>query len=289
MSQAPVILPGSPLTGAAAAADINAAWAAMVSLFSGTTAPTLGPGAASSLVTGQMWLDTSLSPAVWRVWDGTAWCPLAYLDSTNHLVAPALSWRNILGDNGGFEVWQRGAGSSASIAVGARSALDTADRWYLATGANQASTAAAVTGLTSQSNLAGKFQRNNGQTGTGAVGVGFPLDTDEVVRMRGQKVTLSAVVKAGTNWSPTLGLLSMGFSTGTGAPAKAGSFTGSVTVIATSVNLSVGQQGTIVATSSVVVPANAAQAEVDFNWTPTGTAGADEDRKSTRLNSSHLG
>src|SRR5258706_14782778 len=36
------------------------------------------------------------------------------------LLAPLpLSWRNIIGANGGLEVWQRGAGGSASIAVGA--------------------------------------------------------------------------------------------------------------------------------------------------------------------------
>src|SRR5258706_15733354 len=118
MSQAPVILPGSPLTGAAAAGDMNAAWAAMISLFSGATPPTLGPGASGALVEGQPWLDTSLSVHVWKAWDGTTWCIHAAGDPASHSATPPLSWRNILGDNGGVEVWQRGGGCGGSFAGG---------------------------------------------------------------------------------------------------------------------------------------------------------------------------
>src|SRR5258706_5415814 len=179
MSQSAVILPGSPLTGAAAAADMNAAWAAMTSKFSGTTAPTLGPGTLGALVAGQDWLGTSVNPYVWRVWDGTQWVVHGFIDPTNHLSNSALSWRNIAADNGGFEVWQRGAGASATFAVSATSTAYTADRWYLNTNANQACTVAAVTGLVNGSRLACKVQRNNGQTGVGVPVFGFPLDTDE--------------------------------------------------------------------------------------------------------------
>src|SRR5258707_3559751 len=80
MSQAPVILPGSPLTGAAAAADMNAAWAAMISQFSENSAPTLGPGASGALVEGQYWLNTTAAgtisaPHVLNRWNGTIWVP----------------------------------------------------------------------------------------------------------------------------------------------------------------------------------------------------------------------
>ena len=86
MSQSAVILPGSPLTGAAAAADINAAWAAIISQFSGNSAPTLGPGAAGALVEGQYWLDTSVNPNMLRQWDGTTWCAVETIDATAHAV-----------------------------------------------------------------------------------------------------------------------------------------------------------------------------------------------------------
>src|SRR5882672_2250648 len=280
MSQAPVILPGSPLTGAAAAADINAAWAAQISLFSGTTAPTVGPGASSALVEGQDWLDTSKSVHVWKKWDGTQWCTFAAIDPVGHAAFPPLSWRNIIGDNGGLEVWQRGAGSSASFAVGASSTTYTADRWYYQNGANQASVIAAVAGLTSNSNLAAKITRNNGQTGTTFVVFAFPLDTDEIVRLRGKLVAISYVAKAGTNWSPASGALSVFLFAGTGAVGKrgTGAYTsetqvfGSVTNIAPGTQQSVGTAGAVI----VAMPTNATQAEVTFAWTPVGTAGADD-------------
>lgn len=90
MSQAAVILPGSPLTGAAAAADMNAAWAAMISKFSGNSAPTLGPGASSALVVGQWWYDTSVTPNVLRIYDGTNWVPFQAISAAAapHLAAP---------------------------------------------------------------------------------------------------------------------------------------------------------------------------------------------------------
>lgn len=88
MSQAAVILPGSPLTGAAMAADINAAWAAQISQFSGTTAPTLGPGASSALVAGQPWLNTTAAVNVLNIYDGTQFVVAASLDTTNHKFVP---------------------------------------------------------------------------------------------------------------------------------------------------------------------------------------------------------
>jgi len=258
--------------------DINAAWAAIISKFSGTVAPTLGPGGSGALVESQWWLDTSTTPHVLRVHDGAQFVPLLTLDTTNHFSQPPQALRNILMDNGSFEVWQRGAGSSASIAVGASSTAYTADRWYITTGANQASVVAAVTGLTNASNLAGKITRNNAQTGVTAYTFGFPLDTDEVVRMRGSKVTMSAFFKAGANWSPTAGTIVGTLYVGTGAVAKrGGGFTGEISVVSMSTNIapSAGPTGNS-AVSAAVVPTNATQGELQFTWTPVGTAGADD-------------
>jgi len=277
MSQSSVILPGSPLAGSAMVGDINAAWAAIISKFSGTVAPTLGPGVAGAVVEGQWWLDTSITPNVLRVFDGASWAALLTIDPTNHVSYPPLSFRNIVGDNGGMEVWQRGAGSSASIAVGASTTAYTADRWYVTTGANQASVIAAVAGLTNGSNLAAKVTRNNAQTGTTAYIFGFPLDTDELARMRGQKVTISAAVKSGANWSPASGTINLDFYTGTGAVGKRGGGFSSETHVATAtLNLGTSTQGTISGVGSVVVPTGATQGELQFTWSPSGTAGADD-------------
>src|SRR5258706_9764201 len=202
MSQSAVILPGSPLAGSTMVGDINAAWAAIISKFSGTVAPRLGPGGSGALVEGQWGLDPSTTPHVLRFYDGAQFVPLLTLDTTNHFSQPPQALRNILMDSGSVEVWQRGAGATASIAVSASTTAYTADRWYVITGVNQASVIAAVTGLTNASNLAAKITRNNAQTGVTAYTFGLPLDTHGVVRMRGSKVAIRAVFQAGANWSP---------------------------------------------------------------------------------------
>lgn len=183
--------------------------------------------------------------------------------------------RNLLGDNGGMEIWQRGAGSSASIAVAASNALYTADRWYLSTGANQAYVVSATTGLTNPSTLAATIQRTAGQTGTGVVIYGYPLDTPEINYARGAKVTLSFVVKAGANWSPTSGTLSYQVVVGTGTPVKnTVGYTSQSTVLTGGVNLTPGGANTFVSVSStIVVPITTHQMEVAFFWLPVGTAG----------------
>ena len=277
MSQSSVILPASPLTGAAMVADVNASFAADISQFSGNSAPTLGPGASSALVAGQAWLNTTITQYVLSYYDGANWCPVATLDSVGHTMTVPGPWRNIMGDNGSFEVWQRGAGSSASFAVPASTTQYTADRWYITTGANEASVVAAVAPLTSPSNLAGKITRNSGQTGTTTYVFGYPLDTFELAKMRGGKVTISAVVKSGANWTPASGTINCTFYVGTGAVAKrGGGFTGETNVVVASANLAVSTQGTLSGTSAATVPANATQGEVQFTWTPVGTAGADD-------------
>ena len=278
MSQAAVILPGSPLTGAAAAADINAAWAAQISMFSGTTAPTLGPGAVSALVEGQDWLDTSLTPNVWRKWDGAAWCPFATVDTIAHVISMAQAWRNVMSDNGSFEIWQRGSGATSSIAVSASSTLYTADRWYLTTGANQACTVTANALSNTPSQIAAGVFRNNGQTGTGVLTFGYPFTADELVRIRGSKVSLSFGALGLANWSPASGTLTCTFYVGTGAAAKrGGGFTGETNVLQISTNLTPGgSENFVSATSAAIVPNTSTQGEVQFTWTPVGTAGAND-------------
>lgn len=194
-------------------------------------------------------------------------------------VVSIVSFKNILAANGSFDVWQRGAGSSASFAVGASTTQYTADRWYITTGANEASTVAAATNLTNNSLLACTVNRNSGQTGTTAYVFGYPLDSEEVQRIRGNKVTFSAVVKAGANWSPASGTLTSVVFVGTGTPQKAGAaaanFTTPTTVLSISTNLTAGGGNTAISgSSSAVVPVSATQGEVQFTWTPVATAGA---------------
>jgi hypothetical protein len=189
------------------------------------------------------------------------------------------TWSNILAPNGGFSIWQRGAGSSASFSVNASTTQYTADRWYLATGVNQACVVAAATGLTGAAPVghAAKITRTSGQTGVGAVGFGYPLTGDEVNRIRGQMVSFSGAAKAGANWSPASGTLTINLYVGTGTPQKASGFTNLTTSLSISVNIAAGAENlSITGTSSVIVPVSSTQAELQVSWTPVGTAGTDD-------------
>ena len=180
--------------------------------------------------------------------------------------------------NGGFEVWQRGAGGSASIAVAATTTAYTADRWYITTAANQASVVSQQTGLTNGSRYCGRFQRNSGQTGTGAIVAGQPYTTDMLVPLRGSKITISGWLASGANWSPTSGNLTISFYTGTGTEGKrGGGFTSETTVVTTTVALTAGSSATFFsATSSAVLPTTATQGELQLTWTPVGTASTND-------------
>ena len=190
------------------------------------------------------------------------------------------TWSNILAPNGGFAVWQRGAGSTASFAVNASTTQYTADRWYITTGANQASVVAAATGLTNAAPTAhaAKITRNSGQTGTTAMTFGYPLTLDEVNRLRGQQISFSGAAKAGANWSPASGTFAINVYVGTGSAGKrGGGFTNETNPLSISVNLAAGATNlAITGTSTGTVATTSTQGEIQVTWTPVGTAGGDD-------------
>lgn len=235
--------------------------------FSGSTFT--GPTGSTNAAPGQI-----VQSAVWNNINTDYATALTMLMSQ---LVSEISNRNALWMNGGLEVWQRGAGSSASIAVGASTTAYTADRWYLATAANQASVVSAQTGLTTPSQLCARVLRNAAQTGTGAMYFAYPLDTDEILRLRGSKVSFTAAVRAGANWSPASGTLTVNLYVGTGSVGKRGGtpYTSETTVLTIATNLTAGGAvTTITGSSSAALPATATQAELQFTWTPVGTAGA---------------
>lgn len=190
-------------------------------------------------------------------------------------------YRNILFANGGMEIWQRGAGGAASIAVAASSTTGvyTTDRWYLSTGANGASVVSQQTGLISQSQFCARVQKNSGQTGTTIMRFAFPFELEECVRARGQYVTLQFYCSTGANWSPSSGTLNYILYTGTGTNGKRNGtgYTGEATPITSSTNLSTSAAATqFIITSTTTVATTTTQMELQFNWTPVGTAGAND-------------
>lgn len=189
-----------------------------------------------------------------------------------------VSYRNILAANGSADIWQRGAGASSAIAVASATTAYTADRWYITNAASLNSTVSATTALSNNSLLAAKVQRVAANTIAAAQVFGYPLDSDEVQRLRGRKVTLTGLIKAGANWSPASGTLTVTLYVGTGSPGKrGGGFTNEANVLAISTNLTAGGSAVAISgESAAVVPVTSTQAELQFSWTTVGTAGADD-------------
>ena len=186
--------------------------------------------------------------------------------------------KNVLFGNGGLEVWQRGAGGAASVAVAASTTAYTADRWYITTGTGQASTIAQVAGLNDGSRWAAKVQRNSGQTGTGTTQFGYPLDTDSIIPMRGKKVSVRLTLSTGADWSPASGNIVALLAVGTGAVGKYSSgFTSQTLIINTTIAMPAGTAATTTTIAgSVTVPLTATQAEFQVYWIPVGTAGTND-------------
>jgi hypothetical protein len=194
--------------------------------------------------------------------------------------AQALSFRNALGRNGGMEVWQRGDGGTAVFAVAAGSSpFYAADGWYLYTSSNQACTVWQSPGLNVNSGFCMRVQRNSGQTGTASIKANFPLDTDEIVTLRGAIVTLSFTARAGATFGGTGGTLAAVLYTGTSSPGRRGQspFAGETAVISGTTVALTTTATRYTFTSAVIVPVNAGQMEVGIGPAGyTGTAGAND-------------
>lgn len=189
-------------------------------------------------------------------------------------VNPNAGFRNRL-LNGGFSVWQRGAGGSASIAIAASTSAYTADQFKLITGTNQASVVSQQAGLNSNSQWSARIQRNSGQTGTGVMYLEQPLTLEQIVPLRGQSLALQFMTSSGADFSPTSGNLGVAIYCGTGsAGARGGAPYTNETQIAGTV-LSLGKSAAAALQqllSSVVVPVNTTQMTIQFSWSPVGTA-----------------
>lgn len=175
--------------------------------------------------------------------------------------------------NGGFDVWQSGAGGSASI-TGTASRIRTADCWW-------AVRAASATGYTvsqqtgESSRYALKWQRTAANAATDVMYLAQSLETQDCVWLkRGTPPTLylSFKAKKGANYSG--GDLSALVIRGTGTDeCVLDTFTGATTLATLTQTLTAS-----LVKYSLAVPCDAStnQIGVRFAWTPTGAAGADD-------------
>lgn len=175
--------------------------------------------------------------------------------------------------NGGFQVWQRGT----SIALAASTTAYTSDRWLLSVGANVASTVAQEAGALSGSYYC-RVQRNSGQTGTAVMYFSQSLTRDMSIGAAGNKITVQFTALCGANFSPTGNFIDVYVYSGTGSTdiqGWNGAFSGSTAPISAAQAITTSAT-TYTFTSTNAVPSSATQLCVQFNWTPTGTAGAND-------------
>jgi hypothetical protein len=189
-------------------------------------------------------------------------------------VPPSIAGKNAI-INGGMDIWQRGTTNSMAAST-TRSSGFGADRFQMETGANQATTISRQS-VSDTTNLPSiqyctRIQRNSGQTGTGTQYFTQSLETANSIPLVGKTVTLSFYARAGANYSPTSSILkpTIWSNTTTDSSVWAGGWN---TVTSPSVTLTTTWQrfsvtGTITATQT--------QIAIGFEWSPTGTAGAND-------------
>ena len=174
--------------------------------------------------------------------------------------------------NGSFDIWQRGTSFAAAASI-----VYTADRWAfyrsaLATGATAAQTT--PTGITGSSSYGIRVQRNSGNASVDPLVLSQCIETQNARVLQGQAITVSFKQRTGANISAATILVTLTYGTGTDQgvnAARAGSWTGQGTL---SGSFNTGST-TFTATSiQYSIPSTATELQLNFAYTPTGTAGA---------------
>jgi hypothetical protein len=177
--------------------------------------------------------------------------------------------------NSAMQNWQRGT----SIAVTANNSQYVMDRWYFFNNANQASVVSrqATGDTTNLPNIqyAARMQRNSGQTGVGAIGIAQSFETINSVPFAGKTVTLSFYARAGANFSSASNALSYYLPAGTGTDQNVvySGYTGRTTPLTATATLTTTWQRF---TATGTIASTVTELSTVFEYTPTGTAGAND-------------
>ena len=174
--------------------------------------------------------------------------------------------------NGGADIWQRGT----SIAYTGGNQY-TADRWCFGSGTTGRTVSRQVTGDTTNLPFLQyciRVQRDSGNTTTNQIKLNQSLETVNSIRFAGQTVTVSYYARAGANYSSASNLLTLDLKSGTGTDQNVdATYTGAATVATSSATLTTTWQRF---TATGTVSASATEVALIFNYTPVGTAGAND-------------
>lgn len=171
--------------------------------------------------------------------------------------------------NGAFNVAQRGA----SYALTGSFAYGSADRWGFKQVSPNGIANVVASGLTGFKNCL-KMGVNSGTISNAPLML-QALESIDSIPLQGQTVTLSWWAKAGANFSAASNVMNATVRTGTGtdqSAATAASWTGAANTTTTkNITTSWAQYS-----FTTTIPSSATQAAVQFDYTPSGTAGADD-------------
>ena len=177
--------------------------------------------------------------------------------------------------NGGFGIWQRG---TTLTGTGAAAAQYLADRW----GAGTLTSSFVMSRSTDVPSGIGfpyslKIQRTAGQTSTAQANAIQVIESNNMLDLAGQSVTLSFWAKCGANYSQASSGLTIIIETGTVADQSLynaqGAWTGAAYPVNTTATLTTSWQKF---TYTGTVGSTALGMCVYFAMTPVGTAGADD-------------
>jgi len=119
-----------------------------------------------------------------------------------------------------------------------------------------------------------RMQRNSGSTDTNGCWYGTTLETKNSIPLAGKVVTFSFYYRTGANYSPTSFAFALYSGTGTDENWANG-FTGQATVLNTTISPTA-SSGWLRYSGTASVGSTATEIGLQFTYTPTGTAGAND-------------
>jgi hypothetical protein len=211
-------------------------------------------------VSGMQWFN-SLTGKTYLYFSG-AWIEV---DSNGTAAQP--SGNNVI--NGAFDIWQRGLSGSPT----GETSVYVADRWECyrdgyTPGLNISRVTSGVPGI----QFASRFQRASGNTSTAGFSVGQSFPTVESFLLIGKTVTLSFYARVGANFSSTNFSVSIATGAGTDQPFRVG-YTSRGNALSMSSALNTNWQRF---SYTATISSSVNQIGILFNWTPSGTAGAND-------------
>ena len=179
--------------------------------------------------------------------------------------------------NGDFQVWQRGAGGSASFSNAGGTYTYGADRWQWGSASNAtACSMKQIAGATSGSFVA-QIQRTAANAGTDPIAMETSLTRDMSVGMASNQLTISFKAKCGANFSAASTNMFCNIYYGTGSTDisnLSSGFAGSTNVLNQATSLTTTLTSYTYTISAL--PSTATQVAVEFYFIPVGTAGAND-------------